>query len=41
VIPENSGNRFVRALGKVNPFRRLKKTDPAKDPTKQPQFRKD
>ena len=26
--PQNSGNRFVRALGKVNPFRRRMKHDP-------------
>ena len=34
--PEDGGNRFVRALGKVNPFRKLlKKKDTAKDEIKQ------
>lgn len=32
---QNAGNRFVRALQKVNPFRRLMKHDGAKAPLKQ------
>ena len=33
--PQNTGNRFVRALGKVNPFRKAAKHD-AGDPAKTP-----
>jgi serine/threonine protein kinase len=33
--PQGAGNRFVRALGKVNPFRRRMKHDAAKSPLKQ------
>lgn len=33
--PQAGGNRLVRALGKVNPFRKRAKQDPAKTPIKQ------
>jgi len=35
--PDSSGNRLVRALGKVNPFRRTKKPDPLKNQLKKDQ----
>ena len=32
--PPNTGNRFIRALGKVNPFRKTAKTEASKTPLK-------
>jgi hypothetical protein len=32
--PPSTGNRFIRALGKVNPFRKSAKPDASKTPLK-------
>jgi hypothetical protein len=32
--PPNTGNRFIRALGKVNPFRKTAKPEASKTPLK-------